>query len=63
MEQEAVDKFGQEFPEIWEEYGQFEAQRGNLKRANAVRWRVEQRRQGIQATAVRVNMPKKPRRR
>lgn len=29
-------------PGIWEEYAQFEVQEGDIKRANAVRWRSQQ---------------------
>ncbi|CAM9944310.1 unnamed protein product [Pylaiella littoralis] len=40
--EDAADKFGKELPSIWEEYAQFEIQEGDVKRANAVRWRSQQ---------------------
>lgn len=41
--QDATDKFGKELPGIWQEYVDFEIQEGDVKRANAVRWRSQQR--------------------
>ncbi|CAM9733515.1 unnamed protein product, partial [Hapterophycus canaliculatus] len=43
--EDAADKFGKELPGIWEEYAGFETQEGDLKRANAVRWRSQQQQQ------------------
>ncbi|CBN75272.1 conserved unknown protein [Ectocarpus siliculosus] len=43
--EDSVDKFGRELPAIWEEYAQFEIQEGDVKRANAVRWRSQQQQQ------------------
>lgn len=39
---DASDKFGKKLPGIWEEYARFEAQEGDVKRTNAVRWRAQQ---------------------
>lgn len=41
MSQDAVIKFGEDMPFIWEEYASFELQEGDVKRANAVRWRAQ----------------------
>jgi len=43
--QDAADKFGKELPGIWQEYVDFEIQEGDIKRANAVRWRSQQQQQ------------------
>lgn len=39
---DAADKFGKAMPGIWEEYALFELREGDVKRANAVRWRAKQ---------------------
>lgn len=42
LPQDAADKFGKGLPGIWKEYVDFEMQEGDVKRANAVRWRSQQ---------------------
>ncbi|CAM9340045.1 unnamed protein product [Scytosiphon promiscuus] len=49
--EDAADKFGKELPGIWEEYAGFEMQEGDVKRANAVRWRSQQKQQQQQVSS------------